>query len=138
MYSQTICVHTGKNNPGWCPWGKYATRMGGAQNQRRGLWDAAMIKENHVLVAGGVCPAVARAKAAGVARIICEVDNLEQIEPAIAAGAKHVLLDNMGPDTLRRAAAIVTGRLPTEGSGGVNLQTLGALPAPGVTRLADG
>ena len=89
---------------------KYATRMGGAPNYRMGLWDAAMIKDNHVAVAGGVGAAVARAKAAGIARIICEVDRLDQIEPALAAGATHLLLDNMAPDDAARGRG--AGRRP--------------------------
>ncbi len=83
--------------------------MGGAQNHRMGLWDAAMIKDNHVAVAGGIGPAVAAAKAAGIARIIVEVDELDQIEPALAAGATHLLLDNMGPAKLAEGVALVAG-----------------------------
>ncbi|MBO0748837.1 MAG: carboxylating nicotinate-nucleotide diphosphorylase, partial [Porphyrobacter sp.] len=102
---ETRCVllDTRKTLPGLRLLEKYATRMGGAQNHRMGLWDAAMIKDNHVLVAGGVAEAVRRAREAGVERIICEVDRLDQIEPAIAAGATHLLLDNMDPAALREA-----------------------------------
>ena len=103
-----------------------------------GLWDAAMIKDNHVAVAGGVGEAVARAKAAGVTQVICEVDRLDQIEPALAAGASHLLLDNMGPGTLREAVALVAGRVPTEASGGVRLDTIGAIAATGVTYVSVG
>ncbi|MES1995648.1 MAG: carboxylating nicotinate-nucleotide diphosphorylase [Pseudomonadota bacterium] len=117
---------------------KYATRMGGATNHRMGLWDAAMIKDNHVAVAGGVGPAIARAKAAGIARIIVEVDALDQIEPALAAGATHLLLDNMDVATLRTAVAQVAGRVPTEASGGVRLDTIGAIAATGVTYVSVG
>ena len=84
--------------------------MGGAQNHRMGLWDAAMIKDNHVAVAGSVGEAVRRARDAGVSPIICEVDRLDQIEPALEAGADHLLLDNMTPATLRDAVAMVAGR----------------------------
>jgi len=138
MAGHATLLDTRKTIPGLRHLEKYATRMGGAQNHRMGLWDAAMIKDNHVLVAGGVGPAVARAKAAGVAQIICEVDRLDQIEPAIAAGAHHLLLDNMGPDTLREAVALVAGRVPTEASGGVNLTTIGAIAATGVTYVSVG
>jgi nicotinate-nucleotide pyrophosphorylase (carboxylating) len=138
MAGNATLLDTRKTIPGLRHLEKYATRMGGAQNHRMGLWDAAMIKDNHVLVAGGVGPAVARAKAAGVAQVICEVDNLDQIEPALAAGADHLLLDNMGPATLREAVAIVAGRVPTEASGGVNLQTIGAIAATGVTYVSVG
>ncbi|WP_159982863.1 MULTISPECIES: carboxylating nicotinate-nucleotide diphosphorylase [unclassified Novosphingobium] len=131
-------LDTRKTIPGLRHLEKYAVRQGGARNHRMGLWDAAMIKDNHVLVAGGVGPAVARAKAAGVSQIICEVDRLDQIEPAIAAGAHHLLLDNMGPDMLREAVALVAGRVPTEASGGVNLATIGAIAATGVTFVSVG
>ena len=112
--------------------------MGGAQNHRMGLWDAAMIKDNHVAVAGGVAEAVRRAKAAGVASIICEVDRLDQIEPAIAAGANHILLDNMGPAMLREAVALIAGRAASEASGGVRLDTIAAIAASGVTYVSVG
>ena len=131
-------LDTRKTIPGLRHLEKYATRMGGAQNHRMGLWDAAMIKDNHVAVAGSVGEAVRRARAAGVARIICEVDRLDQIEPAIAAGAHHLLLDNMEPDTLRQAVGIVAGRVPTEASGGVNLDTIAAKAASGVTYISVG
>nr|WP_086490780.1 carboxylating nicotinate-nucleotide diphosphorylase [Novosphingobium panipatense] len=138
MKGHATLLDTRKTIPGLRHLEKYATRTGGARNHRMGLWDAAMIKDNHVLVAGGVGPAVARARAAGVAQIICEVDRLDQIEPAIAAGAHHLLLDNMGPDMLREAVALVAGRVPTEASGGVNLSTIGAIAASGVTYVSVG
>jgi len=131
-------LDTRKTIPGLRHLEKYATRQGGAQNHRMGLWDAAMIKDNHVAVAGGVGPAVARARAAGVAHIICEVDRLDQIAPALAAGATHLLLDNMGPDVLAQAVAIVDGRVPCEASGGVNLATIGAIAASGVDYVSVG
>ena len=81
--------------------------MGGAQNHRMRLDDAAMIKDNHVAVAGGIEEAVRRAAAAGIERIIVEVDRIDQIEPALAAGATHLLLDNMDVPTLREAVALV-------------------------------
>jgi len=133
-----ILLDTRKTIPGLRVLEKYATRMGGAQNHRMGLWDAAMIKDNHVAVAGSVGEAVRRAREAGVARIICEVDRLDQIEPALAAGAHHLLLDNMDPATLREAVEIVAGRVPTEASGGVNLDTIAAKAASGVTYISVG
>jgi nicotinate-nucleotide pyrophosphorylase (carboxylating) len=131
-------LDTRKTIPGLRHLEKYATRMGGAQNHRLGLWDVAMIKDNHVAVAGGVGEAVRRAKAAGVERIICEVDRLDQIEPALVAGASHLLLDNMGPDLLREAVALAGGRVPCEASGGVNLETIGAIAATGVDYISVG
>jgi nicotinate-nucleotide pyrophosphorylase (carboxylating) len=103
-----------------------------------GLWDAAMIKDNHVLVAGDVGEAVRRARAAGVAEVICEVDRLDQIKPAIAAGASHLLLDNMDAAMLREAVALVAGRAKTEASGGINLSTIAAKSATGVDYVSVG
>jgi nicotinate-nucleotide pyrophosphorylase (carboxylating) len=131
-------LDTRKTIPGLRVLEKYATRMGGATNHRMGLWDAAMIKDNHVAVAGGVAEAVRRAKDAGVERIILEVDRIAQIEPGLAAGATHLLLDNMDVPTLREAVAIVAGRVPTEASGGVTLETIRAKAETGVTFISVG
>jgi nicotinate-nucleotide pyrophosphorylase (carboxylating) len=131
-------LDTRKTIPGLRHLEKYAVRMGGGRNHRMGLWDAAMIKDNHILVAGNVAEAVRRAVAAGVREIICEVDRIEQIEPALAAGATRLLLDNMEPDTLREAVALVAGRVPTEASGGINLATIKAKAGTGVTYVSVG
>jgi nicotinate-nucleotide pyrophosphorylase (carboxylating) len=131
-------LDTRKTLPGLRMLEKYATRMGGATNHRMGLWDAAMIKDNHVAVAGSVEEAVRRAVDAGIARIIVEVDAIAQIAPALAAGATHLLLDNMGPETLREAVALVDGRVPTEASGGVRLDTIRAIAESGVTYVSVG
>ena len=131
-------LDTRKTIPGLRALEKYATRMGGATNHRMGLWDAAMIKDNHVAVAGGVGPAVARAVAAGIERIIVEVDSIDQISSALEAGATHLLLDNMDPATLRAAVEIVAGRVPTEASGGVRLDTIRAIAETGVTYVSVG
>ncbi|WP_422345944.1 carboxylating nicotinate-nucleotide diphosphorylase [Parasphingorhabdus sp.] len=117
-------LDTRKTIPGLRVLEKYATRMGGAQNHRMGLWDAAMIKDNHVAVAGNITEAVKRAVDAGIERIIVEVDRVDQIEPALAAGATHLLLDNMEPATLRGAVTLIGGRVVTEASGGVTLETI--------------
>jgi nicotinate-nucleotide pyrophosphorylase (carboxylating) len=131
-------LDTRKTTPGLRVLEKYATRMGGARNHRMGLWDAAMIKDNHVAVAGGVDEAVRRAVAAGVERIIVEVDRIDQIGPALAAGATWLLLDNMTPDVLRQAVTLVAGRVPTEASGGVRLDTIRAKAESGVTYISVG
>ena len=133
-----ILLDTRKTLPGLRVLEKYATRMGGAQNHRMGLWDAAMIKDNHVAVAGSVAEAVRRAANAGLQRIIVEVDRLDQIEPALAAGATHLLLDNMDVPTLLEAVASVAGRVPTEASGGITLETIRARAETGVTYLSVG
>ncbi|WP_298172214.1 carboxylating nicotinate-nucleotide diphosphorylase [Novosphingobium sp.] len=131
-------LDTRKTIPGLRHLEKYAVRTGGGVNHRMGLWDAAMIKDNHVLVAGGVAEAVRRALAAGVREVICEVDHIDQIEPALDAGATRLLLDNMGPDLLREAVALVAGRAPCEASGGVRLETIGAIAASGVDYVSVG
>lgn len=133
-----ILLDTRKTIPGLRVLEKYATRMGGAQNHRMRLDDAAMIKDNHVAVAGGVEEAVRRAAAAGIERIIVEVDRLDQVEPAIGAGASHLLLDNMDVPLLREAVALVAGRVPTEASGGVTLDTIRAKAETGVTYISVG
>jgi nicotinate-nucleotide pyrophosphorylase (carboxylating) len=131
-------LDTRKTIPGLRLLEKYATRMGGATNHRMGLWDAAMIKDNHIAVAGGIGQAVGAAKAAGIARIIVECDRIDQIEPALAGGATHLLLDNMDPATLRGAVTLVGGRVPTEASGGIRLDTIRAIAETGVTYISVG
>lgn len=131
-------LDTRKTLPGLRVLEKYATRMGGAQNHRMGLYDAAMIKDNHVAVAGSVGEAVRRAREAGVKPIICEVDRLDQIKPALGAGAHHLLLDNMSPEALREAVSMVEGRVATEASGGINLDTIAAKAASGVDYCSVG
>jgi nicotinate-nucleotide pyrophosphorylase (carboxylating) len=131
-------LDTRKTIPGLRVLEKYATRMGGATNHRMGLWDAAMIKDNHVAVAGCVAEAVRRAREAGVERIILEVDRISQIESGLAAGATHLLLDNMDVPTLKEAVALIDGRVPTEASGGVTLDTIRAKAETGVTYISVG
>ena len=131
-------LDTRKTIPGLRILEKYATRMGGATNHRMGLWDAAMIKDNHVAVAGGVAEAVRRARDHGVERIILEVDRLSQIEPGLEAGATHLLLDNMDAAQLTEAVKLVAGRVPTEASGGVTLETIRAKAETGVTYISVG
>lgn len=133
-----VLLDTRKTIPGLRALEKYATRMGGAQNHRMGLWDAAMIKDNHVALAGGVAEAVRRAVGAGIGRIIVEVDSLDQIEPALGAGATHLLLDNMDVPMLREAVALVAGRVPTEASGGITLETIRATAETSVTYISVG
>jgi nicotinate-nucleotide pyrophosphorylase (carboxylating) len=134
----TRLLDTRKTIPGMRVLEKYAVVTGGGHNHRMGLWDAAMIKDNHVAVAGGVAQAVARALQAGVREVICEVDRIDQIEPAVQAGATRLLLDNMGPALLRQALALVAGRVPCEASGGVRLDTIAAIAATGVDFISVG
>lgn len=131
-------LDTRKTIPGLRVLEKYATRMGGATNHRMRLDDAAMIKDNHVAVAGDIKEAARRAKAAGIERIIVEVDNISQIEPALEGGATHLLLDNMDVSTLKKAVALVAGRVPTEASGGVRLDTIRGIAQSGVNFISVG
>lgn len=131
-------LDTRKTLPGLRALEKYAVRMGGGANHRMGLFDAPMVKDNHIAAAGSVAAAVAACKRAGLANITVEVDRLDQIEEALAAGADRLLLDNMDPETLRAAVALVAGRVPTEASGGVTLETIRAIAETGVTFISVG
>ena len=134
-----VLLDTRKTIPGLRLLGKYAARMGGAQNHRMRLDDGMLIKDNHVAVCGSVEAAVAAARAANIGLPIqCEVDRIAQIEPAIAAGADRLLLDNMKPDMLREAVGLVAGRVPLEASGGVNLDTIRAIAETGVDFISVG
>lgn len=134
-----VLLDTRKTIPGMRLLGKYAARMGGAQNHRIRLDDGVLIKDNHVAVCGGVAAAVEAAVAAATGlQVQVEVDRLEQIEPALAAGAHRLLLDNMQPAMLRNAVAIVAGRVPLEASGGVNLDTIRAIAETGVDFISIG
>jgi nicotinate-nucleotide pyrophosphorylase (carboxylating) len=134
-----VLLDTRKTVPGLRVLGKYAARMGGATNHRMRLDDGLLIKDNHVGVASGVTEAVRRAKAANAGlQIQVEVDRLEQIEPALEAGAERLLLDNMKPAMLRDAVAMVAGRVPLEASGGVNLKTIREIAETGVDFISVG
>jgi nicotinate-nucleotide pyrophosphorylase (carboxylating) len=136
--SGATLLDTRKTIPGLRVLEKYAVRMGGGTNHRMRLDDAVLIKDNHVAAAGGVAAAVRAAKAAGLPRVQVEVDRLDQIEPALAAGADSLLLDNMPPAMLREAVALVGGRATTEASGGVTLDRIGAIAASGVDYISVG
>lgn len=135
----TVLLDTRKTIPGLRVLEKYATRMGGAQNYRIRLDDGVLIKDNHVAVCGGVAEAVRRAKAADTGlQIQVEVDRMDQIEPALGAGADRLLLDNMDPAMLREAVRLVGGRVPLEASGGVTLDTIKFLAETGVDFISVG
>ncbi len=131
-------LDTRKTIPGLRKLGKYATAMGGAQNHRMGLYDAVMIKDNHIAVAGSVQKALAGPKASGRTDIQVECDTLEQVKEAVEAGANSLLLDNMPPATLTKALKIVNGRINCEASGGVNLTTIRAIAETGVHYISVG
>ncbi len=135
-----ICC-TRKTMPGLRALQKYAVRCGGGFNHRFGLDDAVLIKDNHIAVAGGIAAALARAKAAvgHLVKVEIEVDSLAQLEEVLAAGgADVVLLDNMDAATLCRAVEMVAGRLVTEASGGVTLDTVAAIAETGVDYVSSG
>jgi nicotinate-nucleotide pyrophosphorylase (carboxylating) len=132
---------TRKTTPGLRAPEKYAVRCGGGFNHRFGLDDAILIKDNHIAVAGGVRAALARARhvAGHLVKIEIEVDTLEELREVLAAGGADVLLlDNMDVVTLRRAVAITAGRLLTEASGGVTLDTVAAIAETGVDYISSG
>ena len=134
-----ILLDTRKTIPGLRLLEKYAARMGGAENHRMRLDDGLLIKDNHVAVAGGVAEAVRAAKAADTGfPVQVEVDRIDQIEPALEAGADRLLLDNMPPPVLREAVALVAGRVPLEASGGVHLDTICAIAETGVNYISVG
>lgn len=134
-----ILLDTRKTIPGLRVLEKYATRVGGAQNHRMRLDDGILIKDNHIAACGSIESAVRSAKArkSGLP-VQVEVDRIDQIEPALGAGADRLLLDNMPPAVLREAVGIVAGRVPTEASGGVNLQSIRAIAETGVTYISVG
>jgi nicotinate-nucleotide pyrophosphorylase (carboxylating) len=134
-----ICC-TRKTTPGLRAFEKYAVRCGGGWNHRFGLDDAILIKDNHVAVAGGVAAAIRRARAfAGhLVKIEVEVDSLDQLAEALAAGPDVVLLDNMKPAMLRKAVALVDGRAGTEASGGITPDTVAAVAETGVDYISSG
>ena len=132
-------LDTRKTLPGLRALDKYAARMGGAENHRMRLDDGILIKDNHVAVCGGVAEAVRSAKAANLGLPVqVEVDAIDQIEEALAAGADRLLLDNMDLETLRRAVAQVAGRVPLEASGGVTLDTIRGIAETGVDFISVG
>lgn len=134
-----VLLDTRKTLPGLRMLEKYATRCGGGQNHRLRLDDGILIKDNHIAIVGSIEAAVKAAKSANTGlEVQVEVDTIEQIEPALAAGADRLLLDNMTPDTLRKAVALVGGRMPLEASGGVNLTTIRAIAETGVNFISVG
>ena len=133
-------LDTRKTIPGLRKLSKYATRCGGAQNHRMGLFDAVLIKDNHIAVCGSVSEAVRRAKlkAQGQVTIEVECDSLAQVAEALEAGVDMLLLDNMTIEQLRQAVVLAGGRAKTEASGGVTIETIGAIAATGVDFVSVG
>lgn len=133
-------VCTRKTTPGLRVLEKHAVRLGGGFNHRFGLDDAVLVKDNHIAVAGGIRPAVERVRAAigHMVKVEVEVDTLAQLEELLTLPVDVVLLDNMDPETLRRAVAMVDGRMVTEASGNVTLSTARAIAESGVDMISVG
>lgn len=138
--TQAKIVDTRKTLPGLRLAQKYAVRCGGGTNHRLGLYDGILIKENHIMAAGGVAPVLAQARALAPAGVFIqiEVETLEQLEEALAAGARMILLDNMDLAQMRKAVALSAGRAELEASGGVDLSKVRAIAETGVDRISIG
>ena len=133
-------VDTRKTAAGWRAAQKYAVRVGGARNHRFGLYDGVLIKDNHIVAAGGIAKAVQRARNAAphTAKIEVEVETFEQVDEALAAGADILLLDNMSPESMQRVVQAVGDRAVTEASGGITLDRAEAVAATGVNFISVG
>ncbi|MCY7388739.1 MAG: carboxylating nicotinate-nucleotide diphosphorylase [Burkholderiales bacterium] len=137
-------LDTRKTLPGLRLASKYAVHVGGGHNHRIGLFDGILIKENHIMVAGGIKPALLAAlalvqhQAPADTMIEIEVETLDQLQEALASGANLILLDNMNNAQLREAVKLTNGRAELEASGGVNLQTVHAIAETGVDRISVG
>ncbi|NMG30403.1 carboxylating nicotinate-nucleotide diphosphorylase [Aromatoleum evansii] len=133
-------VDTRKTLPGLRLAQKYAVAVGGGTNHRVGLYDGILIKENHIIAAGSIAGVLEEAKKIAPSNVFIEieVESLEQLEEALAAGAKMILLDNMDLATMREAVRITAGRAELEASGGVNLEKVRAIAETGVDRISIG
>jgi nicotinate-nucleotide pyrophosphorylase (carboxylating) len=136
---QCLIMDTRKTIPGLRQAQKYAVRIGGGSNQRLALWDGILIKENHIMAAGGIAQAMGRAHAlnAGVS-IQIEVENMNELEQALNAGADNILIDNFNLDDMRKAVAATRGRAVIEASGGIRMDTVREIAATGVDRISIG
>ena len=138
--SKTRVTDTRKTTPGLRILERYAVRRGGGHNHRNDLGSAVLIKDNHIVAAGGVRTAIenARARAPHTSKIECEVDSLEQLEEALSAGADIVLLDNMDTPTVEEAVRRTGGRALLEASGGITLERITELARAGVDAISVG
>jgi nicotinate-nucleotide pyrophosphorylase (carboxylating) len=132
-------LDTRKTVPGMRVAQKYAVRCGGGYNQRMGLYDAILVKENHIIAAGSIAAAVAAGRRLHPALMLeVEVENLDELAQAIAAGVDRILLDNFSPALMSEAVALTAGRVPLEASGNVDLQTIAAVARTGVDFISVG
>ena len=136
-YKNAVLLDTRKTTPGLRFLERAAVRAGGGQNHRAGLWDAILIKDNHIAAAGSVTEAVRRARKAAMP-VEVEVENLDELAEALAGGAEIVLLDNMPAELMRQAVEITAGRAKLEASGGMTLEGAVAAARAGVDRISVG
>ena len=138
--TRTQLLDTRKTTPGLRLLEKYAVRVGGGRNHRYGLADAIMIKDNHIEIAGSIAEAVRRARAGApmTVRIEVETESLDMVRQALAAGADITMLDNMDPETMREAVALIDGKALTEASGGITLATIRRIAETGVDFISVG
>jgi nicotinate-nucleotide pyrophosphorylase (carboxylating) len=139
-HTKASVIDTRKTTPGLRAFEKYAVRCGDGMNHRVGLFDAVLIKDNHIAVAGGIAEAIAAAKATAghMVKIEIEVDTLEQLTEVLKSDVDAVLLDNMDNATLRRAVEMIDGRCLSEASGGVTLETVAGIAETGVDLISVG
>ncbi len=137
-HTRVRILDTRKTLPGLRRAQKYATRVGGADNHRRGLYDAIMFKENHLAALGGIPPALARAAGREDVPVVVEVEDLTELDAALAGGARWILLDDFSLEDLKRAAARTAGRALLEASGGMDEQRLVAVAESGVDVISIG
>jgi nicotinate-nucleotide pyrophosphorylase (carboxylating) len=136
-YPGVTLLDTRKTTPGLRFLERAAVRAGGGHNHRDGLWDAILIKDNHIATAGSVTAAIQRARRSGMP-VEVEVENLDELQEALAARAEIVLLDNMSPELMRRAVEMTAGRARLEASGGMTLEGAVAAAKAGVDRISVG
>jgi nicotinate-nucleotide pyrophosphorylase (carboxylating) len=134
----TTILDTRKTTPGLRALEKYAVRCGGGENHRAGLYDAILLKENHIRIAGGIAPAVAALRNGSRPAVEVEAESPAEVEEALAAGVERILLDNMTPEQVRSAVELVDGRAQLEASGGVSLATVRAYAETGVDFISVG
>ncbi len=137
---KVLVVDTRKTVPGLRVLDKYAVRCGGAANHRFGLYDAALIKDNHIVAAGGIAAAVraVRKSVSPFVKVEVEAQTVAEVDEALAAGVDVIMLDNMSLDEMRRAVARIGGRVLVEASGGVTLERLGEVAGTGVDLISMG
>lgn len=138
--SGTVLLDTRKTTPGWRMLEKEAVRLGGGTNHRKGLFDAILIKENHIAAAGGIQQAIARVREDMTRKLKIEVEvrTLDEFREALACSPDIIMLDNMTLDDMRQAAAVSAGRVPLEASGNVTLDSIAQIAATGVTYISTG